>query len=420
MIRIFAVVGTRPEAIKMAPVVRACRHEAENLDLVLCSTGQHRHLLDDALAHFQLVPDVRLPLPDQEQGLAGNMAHFLEGLDRLLKRYQPHCVVAQGDTTTTLAAAMAAFYRGTAFVHIEAGLRSRCLDSPWPEEFNRRIATLAATLHCAPTQRAAQHLRAEGVPDRSIHVVGNTIVDALLWTRRQAPRHTAHHRLAAMLHDHPVVLVTAHRRENHGTAIDNLCRAVDILARRFPHVRFAYVLHSHPAARQPAQQRLADRANVHLLEPLPYPLFIWLLDRSALVITDSGGIQEEAPSLGKPVVVVRNTTERQEAVELGIARLVGTGTDAIVREVAHLLHAAHHLPRVTAQARQLFGDGRAAHRIARLLSQRAWQPAAHAVPRHPARCPQPVRPPAARPASAASAPPWSAPAEPVGGPIDTR
>jgi len=372
-LRALLIFGTRPEAIKMAPVVHECRRRAEEVDSIVCLTGQHREMLAQVTGYFGVRADVHLDLMQPDQTLSGLTARCLEGLDEVLVRLQPDCVVAQGDTTTVMAASLAAFFRRIPLVHVEAGLRTGNLQAPWPEELNRRVADLVTALHCAPTRRAADALVAEGVPPRTVHVTGNTVIDALLETvrreRANAPQWQAKH---AVIADRPMILITGHRRESFGQGFENICRAIAALAERFAHCEFVYPVHLNPNVQEPVRRALGNRGNVHLLDPVAYPEFVWLMDRSTLILTDSGGVQEEAPSLRKPVLVMRQTTERPEAVEAGGARLVGTSVEAIVGGVSALLtdpaqYAAclmDHNP---------YGDGRAAERIVALMLQQGWE-----------------------------------------------
>lgn len=366
------VIGTRPEAIKMAPVVRECRQRPDRFEPVVCFTGQHRQMLQQVADVFQIEPDVSLDLMRPDQTLAGLTARCLELLDEVICRRQPECVVAQGDTTTVLAASMAAFYRRVPFVHVEAGLRTGCLHAPWPEEFNRRAAGLTAGIHCAPTRRAAENLLAEHVPPASVHVTGNTVIDALLWIRdQQRDKHSEACRNAGIMADGRLVLITGHRRENFGGGMLEICLAIAELATRFPDIAFVYPVHLNPNVRQPVHQHLGNLPNVRLLEPLSYPDFVWLMDRATLILTDSGGVQEEAPALGKPVLVMRDTTERPEAVEAGAAELVGACRRRIVERTVELLtdpaEYARRQPRTNP-----YGDGHAARRIVDLIERRAW------------------------------------------------
>ncbi len=367
--RIFLVFGTRPEAIKMAPIVFECQQRHELIETTICITGQHHELLNQVLGHFGIVPDLNLEVMEPNQTLAKVTARCVEGLDAAMAKCQPEYVVAQGDTTTVMAAAMTAFYRHIPFVHVEAGLRTGDLRAPWPEEFNRRVAALVTAIHCAPTRRAAANLLAEHVSTQSIHVTGNTVIDALLWTVAKERKH--HDRWLeeyAYLDDRRMVLITGHRRENFGTGLKKICRAITILADAFPDVDFLYPVHLNPNVREPVHRMLADYRNIHLSEPLPYPEFVWLMDRSTLIMTDSGGVQEEAPSLGKPVLVMRDTTERPEVVELGAARLVGTSVELIVEGASTLLLDPTKYAACQIETNP-YGDGHAAERIVDLMLQ---------------------------------------------------
>jgi UDP-N-acetylglucosamine 2-epimerase (non-hydrolysing) len=367
------VVGTRPELIKMAPVIRACRDRARQLEPIVCLTGQHREMLTPLVDYFDVQPDIDLEVMQPDQTLAGLTARCLARLDEVIVQREPDCIVAQGDTTTVLAASMSAFFRRLPFVHVEAGLRTGDMQSPWPEEYNRRAAALAATLHCAPTERAADNLLAEGVHPDCIQVTGNTVIDALEWTvaRQKFDSHriAEHFGFAA---DRRMVLITGHRRENFGGPFEAICRAINRLAGMFPDTDFVYPVHLNPNVRGPAHALLSGRDNIHLLDPAGYPEFVWLMNRATLILTDSGGVQEEAPSLRKPVLVMRDTTERPEAVAAGAVELVGTTEIAVVRAASTLLTNPAEYAR-----RQLdynpYGDGRAAERIVDLMTERAAQ-----------------------------------------------
>jgi UDP-N-acetylglucosamine 2-epimerase (non-hydrolysing) len=366
------VIGTRPEGIKLAPVVLQCAQRGESLRPIVCASGQHRDLLAPVLDYFGIVPDVDLAAMSPGQSLSELTARCLQGLQGVIARERPDCVVVQGDTATTLAAALAAFYERVPLVHIEAGLRTGDLQAPWPEEFNRRTVTLAAAVHCAPTRVAAAALTAEGVPANRIHITGNTVVDALLWTVERERQSTspwpARH---AYLNGAPMVLVTGHRRENFGSGVAQLCEALSRLAARYPGVQFVYPVHPNPNVHGPVHRALAGRTNVHLTEPAAYPEFVWLMDRATLILTDSGGVQEEAPSLGKPVLVMRDSTERPEALASGAIELVGSSAATIESRVSSLLQScSQRRPPAVANP---FGDGQAAVRIVDLLARRAWE-----------------------------------------------
>jgi UDP-N-acetylglucosamine 2-epimerase (non-hydrolysing) len=371
-LRVLLVFGTRPEAIKMAPLVAECRRRSDSIETIVCVTGQHRRLLDQVIDYFGIPVDLDLRLMRPDQSLAEIASRCLQGLDAALVTYQPGCVIAQGDTTTAMAAALAAFYRRIPLVHVEAGLRTGNLHAPWPEEFNRRAADLLALLHCAPSRRAADNLLAEGVPPERVHVTGNTVIDALLWTvaKERAPDAPWREKYAA-LGRRRMVLVTAHRRENLGEGMRQICRAVAVLADRFPDVEFVYPVHPNPNVRRPAKRLLAGRTRIHLVRPTPYGEFVWLMDRATLILTDSGGVQEEAVSLHKPVLVLRETTERGEALEAGAAELVGTNVERIVARASTLL-----LDWRTDAARRMaanpYGDGKAAARIVDLVLRQGW------------------------------------------------
>jgi UDP-N-acetylglucosamine 2-epimerase (non-hydrolysing) len=330
-------------------------------------------MLAQVVDYFGMPIDIDLALMQQNQSLSGLTARCLETLDQTFVQHQPDCVVAQGDTVTVMAAALAAFFRRIPFVHVEAGLRTGNMYSPWPEELNRRVAGLVTAVHCAPTQRAAQNLLDEGVPESQVLVTGNTVVDALLWAvRRERLRNNDWRAQHAGLGDRPMVLITGHRRESFGSGFSQICEAIHMLAAKFPDHEFVYPVHLNPNVQEPVHRLLGDLANVHLLRPVAYPEFVWLMDRSTLILTDSGGVQEEAPSLRKPVLVMRDTTERPEAVESGAAELVGTSSATIVDRVSLLLTDHDEYAR-----RQLnqnpYGDGRAAERIIDAIASRCWE-----------------------------------------------
>jgi UDP-N-acetylglucosamine 2-epimerase (non-hydrolysing) len=357
--------GTRPEAIKMAPLVVECKRRPESIEMIVCVTGQHREMLTQVTDYFGIQPDVDLDLMTQGQTLAEFLARALTGLDDVLQRHRPDCVVAQGDTTTVMAASLAAFYRRVDFVHVEAGLRTGNIFSPWPEEMNRRIASLATTLHCAPTPRAAANLLNEGVAAGQIHVTGNTVIDALLATVERERGNAAHWQKAfPMLGERRMMLITGHRRESFGEGIERICQAIGVLAARYPETVMVYSVHRNPEVWRPVHARLAGYPNVLLCPPASYPAFVWLLDRSTLILTDSGGVQEEAPSLGKLVMVMRDATERPEAVESGYAVMVGTSVERIVDAVARVLAE----PPIGREKSNPYGDGHAAERIADLMT----------------------------------------------------
>jgi len=367
MLRPLLIIGTRPEAIKMAPVFWECgRRPAEVLPTV-CTTGQHGELLDQAISDLALDVDFRLDLMRPNQTLAGLTARCIEGIDQLLEKRSFDCVVAQGDTTTVMAASIAAYYRRVPFVHVEAGLRTGNLFSPWPEELNRRVADTVSTLLCAPTQRAADALVREGASADSVYITGNTVVDTLvhILNRHRANPIDVGDRYA-MLADRDMILITGHRRESFGDGLQNVCHAIIRLAEQMPDVSFVYPVHLNPNVQDTTGRLLSGRSNVHPINPVPYPEFVWLMNRSRLIVTDSGGIQEEAPTLGKPVLITRPTTERPEAIEAGVARLVGTSVESIVTEVTRLMSDGNAYSASQAKPNP-FGDGHAAERIVDLI-----------------------------------------------------
>ena len=370
-IRPLLIAGTRPEAIKMAPVIRQCR-KRHQVEPIVCLTGQHREMLAQVAEYFEIRPDLNLEVMESNQSLAGLTARCLEGIDAAIVQYGVDCVVAQGDTTTVLASSLAAFYRQVPFVHVEAGLRTGNLQSPWPEEFNRRSASLTAALHCAPTTMAANALLAEGVNAATVSVTGNTVVDALQWTvQRERSRGDHWQARYPFLRDQQLVLITGHRRENFGEKLAALCRGISRLAARFYDVAFVYPVHLNPNVAGPVRQILGGAENIHLVDPACYPEFVWLMDRATLILTDSGGVQEEAPSLGKPVLVTRDTTERPEAVTAGAAELVGTSEERIIEAVTTLLTDPAECEKRHI-AENPYGEGQSVRRIVDLIESQAW------------------------------------------------
>jgi UDP-N-acetylglucosamine 2-epimerase (non-hydrolysing) len=374
--RISVILGTRPEGIKLAPVILALRQHSD-LDVRVCVTGQHRQMLDQVMEIFQISPDVDLKLMVANQSLAGLTARGVEAVDRYLQEEKPDLILIQGDTTTTLCAALAAFYRRVPIGHVEAGLRTWNLDAPWPEEANRVIAARLTKLHFAPTETSRRNLLQEGVPDAQIFVTGNTGIDALFLALAKVrasspvvPGLPRELQPGSNGSSPELVLITGHRRENFGDGFENICNAISELAGRFPQIQFVYPVHLNPNVREPVMRLLGQTgsssarklSNVHLLEPLPYLPFVGMLERAKVILTDSGGIQEEAPSLGKPVLVMRETTERPEAVEAGTVRLVGTDAKKIISEVSHLLTDSHSYGEM-ARAHNPYGDGQATGRI---------------------------------------------------------
>jgi UDP-N-acetylglucosamine 2-epimerase (non-hydrolysing) len=370
--KILSVFGTRPEAIKMAPVVRAIE-AAPGLESRVCSTGQHRVMLEQALALFDVRVDHDLEVMQPGQRLADTTAAILVGLDRLFERERPDRVIVQGDTNTTFTASLAAYYHKIPVAHVEAGLRTGDIYAPWPEEVNRKLASAIVDLHFAPTERARRNLEREGVDPGRIVVTGNTVIDALLGLVERMEREPgfaagARERFAFLDPGRRLVLVTGHRRENFAGGLERVFEALARLADRSD-LEIVYPVHLNPVVQAAARDVLAGRPWVHLIEPLEYLPFVHLMQRATLIITDSGGVQEEAPSLGKPVLVTRDVTERPEAVEAGTVLLVGTDTERIVKEAERLLDDETAY-RAMSFAHNPYGDGRACERIARELQQR--------------------------------------------------
>jgi len=363
-VHVLSIFGTRPEAIKMAPVLHALRNAGA--DSRVCVTAQHRGMLDQVLQLFDITPDADLDLMRPNQTLEGLTAAVLEGVSGVLDDMKPDMVLVHGDTTTTFAAALAAFYKRIPVGHVEAGLRTGNIYAPFPEEVNRRLTDGIATLHFAPTEGSKRNLLSEGTDARHVYVTGNTVIDALFMTR---DRLAADASLSAKLaQDMPypaagrrMVLVTGHRRENFGDGFRNICNALRDLAGRGD-VDIVYPVHLNPNVRQPVNEILGDAESVHLLEPVDYPAFVHLMSKAHIVITDSGGIQEEAPSLGKPVLVMRDVTERPEAVDAGTVRLVGTDRQRIVAAASELLDNGATYESMS-RAHNPYGDGKAAERI---------------------------------------------------------
>lgn len=359
--KILCVVGTRPEVIKMAPVILALRRAPWAMVRVI-ATAQHRELLDEALSIFGIVPDVDLNAMRQNQSLPDLTARLLTGIDEVLAVEKPDAVLAQGDTTTVLSTALACFYRHIPFAHVEAGLRTGDFENPFPEEMNRVLAGRLATLHFAPTKRAQANLLAESIAPKSVHVTGNTVIDALLWIAAQHPEHGMQFPTGKRL-----VLLTTHRRENFGPPMREAFRAVYTLTQLHPDVHIIYPVHPNPNVSALAHEVLGRNPSVTLCPPLDYRKLVGLLQAVEFVLTDSGGIQEEAPALGKPVLVLREETERPEAVEAGLAKLVGMDHDAIVAAATALLsdHAAY---RRMSRGASPYGDGHAAEHIVGILA----------------------------------------------------
>lgn len=371
--KVMLVFGTRPEAIKMAPLAIKLR-EDPRFDCRLCVTGQHRQMLDQVLRIFSLQADFDLEIMRANQSLTDVTSAILQGMEKVLHEFRPDLLLVHGDTATTASASLASFYQKIPIGHVEAGLRTHDLYSPWPEEGNRKIAGALATLHFAPTSSSAANLLREGVGRERISITGNTVIDALL---KVVGRLSDDEALCSAIDEglpnikagRRVILVTGHRRESFGGGFERICTALANLAQRFPDIDIVYPVHLNPSVREPVNRLLAEVDNIHLIEPLEYLPFVRLMDRAYLILTDSGGVQEEAPALGKPVLVMRDTTERPEAVDAGTVRLVGTNVDLIVEEVERLLCDDEEYGRMSF-AHNPYGDGAACERIAEGLV--AW------------------------------------------------
>jgi UDP-N-acetylglucosamine 2-epimerase (non-hydrolysing) len=369
--KILIIFGTRPEAIKMAPLVLALAQD-KRFDARLCVTGQHREMLDQVLDLFEIKPDFDLEIMKPQQSLSDVFAATMDRLQVVFAEFRPDMVLVHGDTASTFAATLSAFFHQVPVGHVEAGLRTGNLSSPWPEEANRKLTGVLAGLHFAPTATSQANLLAEGIDPANILVTGNTVVDALfVMTKRLADddalRAAFDVQFAFLRTGQPMVLVTGHRRENFGDGFERICAALGTLAERFPDVDIVYPVHLNPNVREPVNRLLSRFGNIHLIDPIDYLPFVYLMGRSTLVLTDSGGIQEEAPSLGKPVLVMRDTTERPEAVEAGTVKLVGTSVDDIVDAVSSLLTDDVLFAHMSA-AHNPYGDGKATARIIERLA----------------------------------------------------
>jgi UDP-N-acetylglucosamine 2-epimerase (non-hydrolysing) len=362
--RLMFVIGTRPEAIKLAPVVLAARARDEDFEPLVVTTSQHREMLDPMLAEFEIAVDRDLDIMEPDQDLTQVTTRALEGLSEAVAELRPDCVIVQGDTTTTFTGALAAFYHKVSVAHVEAGLRTWDRFRPSPEELNRRLTSQLTDYHFAPTDAACRNLISEGVDASHVWVTGNTAIDALFLTLERTRSSRAERPGERLL------LVTAHRRENHGEPMERICRAILELVDDFTDLRVLFPVHLSPRVRATVFARLDRHPRVQLVEPLDYGAFVLAMDRAELILTDSGGVQEEAPSLGKPVLVLRETTERPEAVEAGTARLVGTDVATIVAEATRLLSDAEH-HRGMSRAINPYGDGKAAGRILEVLAHPA-------------------------------------------------
>ena len=383
MKKIMLVFGTRPEAIKMAPLVKEFEKHPDMFKTIVCVTGQHREMLDQVLQIFEIKPDYDLNIMKQGQDLYDVTARVLTGMRDVLKEAQPDIVLVHGDTTTSTASALAAFYQQIPVGHVEAGLRTHNIYSPWPEEMNRQITGRIAAYNFAPTPLSKQNLLAEGIKEKSITVTGNTVIDALYMVVNKIKNDKAlNNNLECILKNagydvnrlsgsKKLVLITGHRRENFGEGFIHMCKAIKTLTEKYPDVDFVYPMHLNPNVRKPIHEVFGDKqsSNMFFIEPLEYLSFVYLMEKSTIVLTDSGGIQEEAPGLGKPVLVMRDTTERPEALEAGTVKLVGTDYDKIVSEVSMLLDDQKYYDEMS-KAVNPYGDGMACERIVkRFISQ---------------------------------------------------
>jgi len=371
ILKVLIVFGTRPEAIKMAPVIKTLE---KVLDVSVCVTAQHREMLDQVLNLFEITPDYDLDIMKPGQDLFDVTSNVLLGMRQVLQEVSPDVVLVHGDTTTSMATSLAAFYLQIPVGHVEAGLRTHDIYSPFPEELNRQMTGRIASYHFTPTEQAKKKLLMEKVEERQISVTGNTVIDALLSV---LPKSRAEPFSEALLAQLPflvademprIVLITGHRRENFGSGFEEICHALQDLAKCFPDVQFVYPVHLNPNVREPVKRILSDISNIYLIKPQDYLFFVKLMDISTLILTDSGGVQEEAPSLGKPVLVMRNTTERREAVDAGTVKLVGANRDQIVQEVYSLLTDEVKYKQMT-YAHNPYGDGHASERILQILQE---------------------------------------------------
>lgn len=379
MRKILFIFGTRPEAIKMAPVIKEVGKHSEKFKSVVCVTAQHREMLDQVLELFEITPDHDLNIMKPGQDLFDVTSNVLLGLRAIITKEQPDIVLVHGDTTTSMAAALASFYCQTPVGHIEAGLRSHNKHAPFPEEINRKITGAIADIHFAPTSKAKQNLLNEGVPAKNIFITGNTVIDSLLLAKEKLESGSLKKEITTQLSkkfpslnnlfsasNKRIILVTGHRRENFGAGFKGICQALNKITQDFLDVEIIYPVHLNPNVVKPVAKYLGDNPRIHLIEPLEYLPFLLLMDLAYIIITDSGGVQEEAPSLGKPVLVMRETSERPEAIEAGTVQLVGTDPNKIYNETANLL-SAHATYQKMSFAHNPYGDGKAAENIARIL-----------------------------------------------------
>lgn len=368
MKKVLIIFGTRPEAIKMAPLVKEFKKNTEYFETKVCVTAQHREMLDQVLEFFDVIPDYDLDLMKPNQNLYNLTAEIIVQLKDVLEDFKPDFVFVHGDTTTTMGGSIAAFYSGAKVCHVEAGLRTFDKLSPFPEEINRQVTSRIADYHFAPTITSRNNLLAENIAEANIVVTGNTVIDALLSSIEKVNKKPSNLilSLSNKLGDGDVILVTGHRRENHGDGFIRICEALKEIATQKPQVKIVYPVHLNPKVQEPVNRILKDIPNIFLIDPLAYPDFIWLMNRAKLIITDSGGVQEEAPSLGKPVLVMRDTTERPEAVEAGTVILVGTKKELIIKETLDLLNDQERFEKMS-QLHNPYGDGKACEKIVQEL-----------------------------------------------------
>jgi UDP-N-acetylglucosamine 2-epimerase (non-hydrolysing) len=380
--KILTIFGTRPEAIKLAPIIKALKDRPDQFNSLVCVTAQHREMLDQVLHLFAIQPDHDLNIMKPKQDLYGLTSEILLKLKDLLEEVSPDLILVQGDTTTTFVASLAAFYQKIRIGHIEAGLRTYEKYRPFPEEINRHLTSVVADYHFVPTRKAKNNLLKEGMSEQHIYITGNTVIDALLWILKKQSLPEDQRRMEdyfskrfGISMDHgKLILVTAHRRESFGKGFEKICQALEEIVSRNTNVQIVYPVHLNPNVREPVHRIIGKMERVHLIEPLDYAPFVYLMSKAFLILTDSGGIQEEAPSIGKPVLVMREVTERPEAVDAGTAKLVGTEVENIVRETERLLDHEEEGERM-ARIKNPYGDGKASERIVNILAGKSdWEP----------------------------------------------
>jgi len=380
MKKILIVFGTRPEAIKVAPLVKAFEKHPDSFEIKVCVTAQHREMLDQVLDMFDITPDYDLDIMEPEQDLYSVTSNILLAMKTVLNEFNPDIVFVHGDTSTTFSASLAAFYQQIKVAHIEAGLRTGNIYSPWPEEANRQLTTQITTYHFTPTSTSKDNLLRENVNEENIIITGNTVIDALFLVLEKIKNSkeleqeiiqqitTSNYQLKD---DKKIILVTGHRRENHGQGFINICTALKVIALKNPTLDIVYPVHLNPNVQQPVKELLSGIDNVYLIKPLQYGQFVYMMDKSNFIITDSGGVQEEAPSLGKPVLLLRDTTERPEALASGTVKLVGTDTDIIIKEAQKLIDNKLAYEKMS-KAHNPYGDGKASQRIVDFISEKQF------------------------------------------------